>query len=289
MSKAVCNRQNHIICEFCTSEEYENCQYKRCTNLNLPRGSGLYLFDKIKKDDSEEKGIYDLWLREYHNIHKFCNPEPAKVDYIFFYPSQRIIFLIEISDLYHDLSRFLSEKLKDEVLSFLSQEGFSRKDIKEIKGYIHTQTLCIKKPKELLDFWANNLTAKLQSYIVSDDEIKLEQFKKKLNDLREKFLLNLNKFLEEFRLKKINELIKKVDDTLRIFAIFFEKVNRSCPFSDYIEKFSVKVSLIISPKKDDKQIRFALGSIRIERLNKKDVLIDNCRIMETFQFNFTDA
>lgn len=123
MSKAICVRQKQLICEFCSPKNYGKCCNKKCENFVLPKGAGLYLFDNVRsKVGKEEKGIYELWLKTYHNIHKFCNSEPSKVDYILFYPSKQIIFLIEISDLYRDWINTLKEKLRVEILKFLSKK-----------------------------------------------------------------------------------------------------------------------------------------------------------------------
>ncbi len=282
MSKAICVRQKQIICEFCGAEDYEKCQNKKCENLNLPKGVGLYLFDKVKKrDGNEEEGIYELWLKEYHNIHEFCNPEPAKVDYILFYPSKRTIFLIEISDLYRNWIHTLKEKLRTEVWNFLSKEKISIQIKKEIRQYIIDNSHIINKLKQFREFLKNDFTTKLQQYIPPE----------KVELLKKEFLSKLTTFSEEFHLQKKNEMVKKIDDTLRIFEIFFERIGKAKLFDFYWQKFKLKVILIVPPKEYHQVIFSLVSRIKLRKLKYKNIICDNCQSMENFQRNLmlTDA
>jgi hypothetical protein len=216
-----------------------------------------------------------VWLKEYHNIQKICNSEPAKVDYIFFYPSQRTIFLIEISDLYRNWVNTLKEKLRTEVWNFLSRENVTTNIKKEIREYIITHSDTIDELKQFRVFLENNLTKKLQQYINPE---KAKLFKKE-------FLSKLSAFSEEFFLQKKSELIKKIDDTLRIFELFFEKIGKNQLFNFYLQNFKLKVILIVSPRGYN-QVNFSvINRIKIERLKYKSIISDNCQSMENFQRN----
>lgn len=275
MSKTVCKQQKQIICEFCKLEEYKNCQSKKCENLNLPEGAELYLFDNVeKRDGNEEKGIYELYLKKYHNLSEFFNKsEPAKVDYILFYPSKKIILLIEISDLYRKLLKFLKNKLITEVKNFPFQKITPKRFRNNLRNWINTYLSNINDLNQLKKFLENDFITLLQQHVNVET---IESFK-------QKFWFELDNFWEEFVIQEKNELIKKIDDTLRVFEIFFEKIGKADLFDFYWKNFKLKVILIVSRKGYHQVIFSLISRIKLQKLKYKNVICDNCQSMENFQ------